>query len=66
MVHSNYSPDLVHIQRDWTRTYQALAEARADHNTALRRRLIGLSRRLVQDVPRADQADLRRRAQELS
>ncbi|MBM7167547.1 hypothetical protein JQK87_03790 [Streptomyces sp. G44] len=66
MVHNNYSPDLVQTQRDWTRTYQALAQARADHNTLLRRRLIGLSRRLVQDVPRAEQADLRRRAQEPS
>ncbi|MGW0538151.1 hypothetical protein [Streptomyces sp. NPDC003032] len=66
MVHSNYSPDLVQAQRDWTRTYQALAEARVSHNTVLRRRLINLSRRLVQNVPRAEQADLRRRAQEPS
>ncbi|MEU4800453.1 hypothetical protein [Streptomyces sp. NPDC023327] len=65
MVHHNYSPDLVQTQRDWTRTYQALAHTRARHNTALRRRLIG-SRRLVQDVPRTEQADLRRRAQEPS
>ncbi|MEU1129621.1 hypothetical protein ABZ383_07110 [Streptomyces sp. NPDC005900] len=65
MVHHNYSPDLVQTQRDWTRTYQALAHARTDH-TVLRRRLIGLSRRLVQDVPRTEQADLRRRAQEPS
>ncbi|UFQ13573.1 MULTISPECIES: hypothetical protein [Streptomyces] len=62
MVHNNHSPELVQTQRDWTRTYQA----RADRNTVLRRRLIGLSRRLVQDVPRAEQADLRRRAQEPS
>ncbi|MEU7644791.1 hypothetical protein [Streptomyces huasconensis] len=66
MVHHNYSPDLIQAQRDWTRTYQALAQNRADHNTLLRRRLIGLSRRLVQDVPRAERADLRRRAQEPS
>ncbi|MGA4846564.1 hypothetical protein ACOBQB_10050 [Streptomyces sp. G5(2025)] len=66
MVHNNYSPDLVQTQRDWTRTCQALAHARAGHNTALRRRLLGLSRRLVQDVPRAEQAALRRRAQEPS
>ncbi|WPO76695.1 hypothetical protein [Streptomyces sp. KN37] len=66
MVHNNYSPKLVQTQRDWTRTYQALAHSRAGHNTALRRRLIVLSRRLVQDVPRTEQADLRRRAQEPS
>ncbi|MEU5583086.1 hypothetical protein ABZ791_36435 [Streptomyces huasconensis] len=66
MVHNHYSPDLVQAQRDWTRTYQALAEAGAAHNTVLRRRLIGLSRRLVQDVPRGERADLRRRAQEPS
>lgn len=56
------SNNFVQTQRDWTRTYQALAHDHADHDTALRRRLIGLPRRLVQDVPRAEQADLRRRA----
>ncbi|MEV6756556.1 hypothetical protein [Streptomyces sp. NPDC051214] len=66
MVHTDHSPGIVQTQRDWTRTYNALAQAPDAGNTALRRRLIGLSRRLVQEVPRAQLADLRRRAAEQS
>jgi hypothetical protein len=66
MVHTDHIPDIMQTQRDWTRTYTALAQAPATRNTALRRRLIGLSRRLVQDVPRAHRAELRRRTQERS
>jgi len=62
MVHSEHSPDIVQAQRDWNRTYNALAAAPAGSNTRLRRRLIDLSRRLAQDVPRDQLADLRRRA----
>ncbi|MEV2255948.1 hypothetical protein AB0I94_36240 [Streptomyces sp. NPDC050147] len=66
MVHTEHTPDIVQTQRDWTRTYNALAQAPATSNTALRRRLIGLSRRLAQEVPRAQLADLRRRTEERS
>ncbi|MGW7079865.1 hypothetical protein [Streptomyces sp. NPDC054866] len=62
MVQTQHSPELVQTQRDWNRTYKALAAGPAAGNTALRRRLIELSRRLVQDVPRTELADLRRRA----
>ncbi|MCX4649259.1 hypothetical protein [Streptomyces sp. NBC_01446] len=62
MVHSGHSPDIVQSQREWDRTYRALAGAAAGSNTRLRRRLIDLSRRLVRDVPRERRADLRRRA----
>ncbi|MFB8000468.1 hypothetical protein ACFC4G_48010 [Streptomyces sp. NPDC056002] len=51
-------------QRDWIRTYNALAEAPTGSNTRLRRRLINLSRRLVQDALREQLADLRQRAEE--
>uniref|UniRef100_A0AAU1UM07 Uncharacterized protein n=1 Tax=Streptomyces sp. NBC_00119 TaxID=2975659 RepID=A0AAU1UM07_9ACTN len=62
MVHSGHSPDIVQSQREWDRTYRALAGTAAGSNTRLRRRLIDLSRRLVRDVPRERRADLRRRA----
>ncbi|WP_405479730.1 hypothetical protein [Streptomyces sp. NBC_00009] len=62
MVHNEHSPDIVQAQRDWNRTYSALAQAPAGSNTRLRRRLIDLSRRLVQDVPRERLADLRQQA----
>jgi hypothetical protein len=62
MVHTEHSPELVQAQRDWNRTYNALATGPVTSNTALRRRLIELSRRLVQDVPRTELAALRRRA----
>jgi hypothetical protein len=64
MVHTEHSPDIVQAQRDWNRTYNALAEAPTGSNTRLRRRLIDLSRRLVQDVPREQLADLRQQAEE--
>ncbi|MGW0903086.1 hypothetical protein [Streptomyces sp. NPDC002853] len=66
MVHTQHSRDIVQTQRDWTRTYLALTQAPATSNTVLRRRLIGLSRRLVQEVPRAQLADLRRRTKDRS
>ncbi|MGB8943566.1 MAG: hypothetical protein WCD21_25550 [Streptomyces sp.] len=66
MVHTKHTPDIVQTQRDWTRTYHALTQAPATRNTALRRRLISLSRRLIQDVPRAQLADLRRHTQDSS
>ncbi|MFC8125735.1 hypothetical protein [Streptomyces sp. NPDC057302] len=67
MAHTEHTtPDIVQTQRDWTRTYNALAGAPVASNTVLRRRLIDLSRRLVQEVPRAQLADLRRRAEERS
>ncbi|WP_069883577.1 hypothetical protein [Streptomyces luteocolor] len=66
MVHNNPTPDSVQNQRDWNRTYQALADNPTTSNTTLRRRLITLSRRLAQDVPRTQQPDLRRRAEEQS
>lgn len=65
-MHREHTPDIVQTQRDWNRTYNALAQAPATSNTALRRRLIGLSRRLVQDVPREQLADLRRRSEDTS
>ncbi|WP_367039627.1 hypothetical protein [Streptomyces sp. Je 1-332] len=60
-VPAHAPPDIVQTQRAWTHTYNALAQAPATGNTALRRRLIDLSRRLVQDVPRAQLADPPRR-----
>lgn len=66
MVHADPSHDPVQTQRDWNRTYQALAHAPTSRCTALRRRLIGLSRRLALDVPRTERADLRRRVREPS
>ncbi|MFG2650615.1 hypothetical protein [Streptomyces sp. NPDC048436] len=62
MVHNDPTPDPLQTQRDWDRTYNALAQAPGVGNTALRRRLISLSRRLVDEVPRTELADLRRRA----
>ncbi|MGW9136511.1 hypothetical protein [Streptomyces sp. NPDC055681] len=38
-----FPPDLVQAQRDWIRTYEALAYPGLPHNTALRRRLLELS-----------------------
>ncbi|MFF0290740.1 hypothetical protein [Streptomyces sp. NPDC005262] len=38
-----FPPDLVQAQRDWIRTYEALAHPGLLHNTALRRRLLELS-----------------------
>ncbi|MFB6879002.1 hypothetical protein [Streptomyces sp. NPDC056323] len=58
MVHTEHSRDIVQAQREWIRTYNALAEAPAGSNTRLRQRLIDLSRRLVQDVQREQLADL--------
>ncbi|MFE2738670.1 hypothetical protein [Streptomyces sp. NPDC059349] len=66
MVHTEHSPDIVQAQRDWIRTYNSLAEAPTGSNTRLRRCLIDLSRRLVQDVSREPLADLRRQAEEKS
>ncbi|WP_406427240.1 hypothetical protein [Streptomyces sp. NBC_00147] len=66
MVHTEHSPDIVQAQRDWIRTYNSLAEAPTGSNTRLRRCLIDLSRRLVQEVPREQLADLRRQAEEKS
>ncbi|MFE4252516.1 hypothetical protein ACFRU3_24005 [Streptomyces sp. NPDC056910] len=66
MVHTEHSPDIVQAQRDWIRTYNSLAKAPTGSNTRLRRRLIDLSRRLVQDVPREQLADLRRQTEEKS
>ncbi|MEU5002124.1 hypothetical protein [Streptomyces sp. NPDC021622] len=66
MVHNNPAPDSVQTQRDWNRTYNALAQAPAAGNTALRRRLIDLSRRLIREVPRSQLADLRRRTEDQS
>ncbi|MFE6758197.1 hypothetical protein ACFVDQ_32180 [Streptomyces sp. NPDC057684] len=56
------APDIVQSQREWDRTYKALAEGPVCSNTRLRRRLIDLSRQLVRDAPRERRADLRRRA----
>ncbi|MEU6674035.1 hypothetical protein [Streptomyces sp. NPDC046853] len=64
MASTDHTPDIVETQRDWNRTYTALAQAPATDNTALRRRLIGLSRRLFRHVPRTQLADLRRRTEE--
>ncbi|MFE5193425.1 hypothetical protein ACFQ93_06895 [Streptomyces sp. NPDC056601] len=64
MVHTEHSRDIVQAQRDWIRIYNALVEAPAGSNTRLRRRLIDLSRRLVQGVPREQLADLRQQAEE--
>ncbi|MGW6056746.1 hypothetical protein [Streptomyces sp. NPDC055189] len=66
MAPTEHTPDIVQTQRDWNRTYAALAGAPAISNTALRRRLIGLSRHLFHEVPRAQLADLRRRAEDRS
>ncbi|MET4646021.1 MULTISPECIES: hypothetical protein [Streptomyces] len=38
-----FPQDLVQAQRDWIRTYEALAHPGLPHNTALRRRLLELS-----------------------
>ncbi|MFF3354116.1 hypothetical protein ACFYWN_15950 [Streptomyces sp. NPDC002917] len=38
-----FPPDLVQAQRDWIRTYEALAQPHPPHSTALRRRLLELS-----------------------
>ncbi|WP_405545233.1 hypothetical protein OG478_32975 [Streptomyces phaeochromogenes] len=42
MVHPSFPPDLIRAQRDWIRTYEALAR-RPRHTAALRRRLQELS-----------------------
>ncbi|WP_432167994.1 hypothetical protein [Streptomyces sp. bgisy031] len=63
-MHTEHSRDIMQAQRDWIRTYNALAEAPTGSNTRLRRRLIDLSRRLVHDAPREQLADLRQRAEE--
>ncbi|MGW5276243.1 hypothetical protein ACWEQP_27570 [Streptomyces sp. NPDC004044] len=41
-----FPQDLVQAQRDWIRTYEALAHPGLPHNTALRRRLLELSTQL--------------------
>ncbi|MGW3673590.1 hypothetical protein [Streptomyces sp. NPDC005166] len=64
MAHTDHSRDIVQAQHDWIRTYKALADAPAGSNTRLRRRLIDLSRRLAQNVPREQLADLRQQAEE--
>ena len=46
MAHTTFPPDLIETQRDWIRTYEALAGLPL-HTTALRRRLQGLSTQLA-------------------
>ncbi|MFF4347882.1 hypothetical protein [Streptomyces sp. NPDC001530] len=46
MAHTTFPPDLIETQRDWIRTYEALAR-RPLHTAALRRRLQELSSRLA-------------------
>jgi hypothetical protein len=46
MAHTSFPPDLIRAQRDWNRTYEALAR-RPLHTAALRRRLQELSVRLA-------------------
>lgn len=46
MVPTTFPPDLIQTQREWIRTYEALAR-RPLHTTALRRRLQELSSQLA-------------------
>ncbi|ONK11665.1 hypothetical protein [Streptomyces sp. MP131-18] len=65
MTLSDFPRDLVRDQRDWNRTYAALAQAGPVGQTSLRRRLIRLSARLAfhpfwnADRPSATPAELR-------
>ncbi|SDM50619.1 hypothetical protein [Streptomyces wuyuanensis] len=48
MARNLFPPDLLRLQTDWIRTYEALAQrAPTESTTALRRRLIELSCRLA-------------------
>ncbi|OEJ20794.1 hypothetical protein AR457_41700 (plasmid) [Streptomyces agglomeratus] len=47
MAQSTFPHDLVQAQRDWERTYAALSRPRPHNNTALRRRLLALSSRVL-------------------
>lgn len=47
MAQSTFPHDLVQAQRDWARTYAALSRPRPHNNTALRRRLLSLSSRVL-------------------
>ncbi|MGW0316074.1 hypothetical protein [Streptomyces flavidovirens] len=47
MAQSTFPYDLVQAQRDWERTYAALSRPRPRNNTALRRRLLALSSRVL-------------------
>lgn len=46
MAHTPFPHDLVQAQRDWNRTYAALAAPQPLCTTALRRRLLRLSSRI--------------------
>ncbi|WSW79812.1 hypothetical protein OG390_48125 [Streptomyces sp. NBC_00996] len=47
MTHGTFPDDLIETQRDWNRTYEALARRSPARSTVLRRRLLALSCRLV-------------------
>ncbi|MER7665361.1 hypothetical protein [Streptomyces sp. NPDC096193] len=47
MARTVFPDDLVQVQKDWDRTYAALAAPRPRSTTVLRRRLLRLSARLV-------------------
>ncbi|MFE9953463.1 hypothetical protein ACFYRJ_39410 [Streptomyces sp. NPDC005531] len=68
-----FPQDLVQAQRDWIRTYEALAHPGLPHNTVLRRRLLELSARIwwhpffttgAGGAPAAARVELRRLARE--
>ncbi|MFE3142851.1 hypothetical protein [Streptomyces scopuliridis] len=42
-----FPPDLLQVRLEWTRTYEALAELQPGNLTALRRRLLRLSRTIA-------------------
>ncbi|OEJ36305.1 hypothetical protein [Streptomyces agglomeratus] len=47
MAQSTFPYDLVQAQRDWERAYAALSRPRPHNYTALRRRLLALSSRVL-------------------
>ncbi|MER6982751.1 hypothetical protein [Streptomyces carpinensis] len=47
MKHATFPPDLIQLQADWFRVYEALAVSGPTHSTALRRELQSLSVRLL-------------------
>ncbi|WP_369245018.1 hypothetical protein [Streptomyces sp. R41] len=47
MAHHTFPDDLVEAQRDWNRTYEALARRNPARTRVLRRQLLELSRQLV-------------------
>ncbi|MEU6841448.1 hypothetical protein ABZ930_06180 [Streptomyces sp. NPDC046716] len=62
-MRNSVTDDLVQTQREWTETYERLA--REPGRTALRRRLLHLSRVLAGErLSPGEQAELRRRARQ--